>query len=285
MNLTPSIIAFLLTPMPFFLLCGIELLRASNTDVSLSSPVLAITAPSSTILADFILPIVLDISVAGTSTISISDRSTESLIRDESIIRMPFCLSLGWNFLSDASFIIISMSGFVTTGEPINSSEIITVQFAVPPLTSAPYDGNHVTSLFSSIPAYARILPKKSMPWPPKPAITNFFPSYFFSLNLSFNVLSGYTDIISFLTHTIASLGENPQSTGHGDSISRKLNPLPCIWYLKDFSIAFFVSTRFLYASTEVLVMYDAPSREERSSATCRGYPVVLIFLPDGVVV
>jgi len=191
-------IAFLLTWMLFFLLSGTVLPSASITDVSLSRAVFSINEPSKTILADFVFPILLAISVAGTAMTSTSVRRAGSLISEESNRKRPSGLSLGRNLFNDASLITISMSGFVTTGEPINSSEIITVQFAVPPRTSAPYEGNHVTSLPSSIPAYATILPKKSMPWPPNPPIMIFFSSYPASSNLSLKVPRGYTDVISF---------------------------------------------------------------------------------------
>jgi hypothetical protein len=92
-------------------------------------------------------------------------------MRDESNTSIPFFLSCNWNLFSDASLITIKTSGFLTIGEPMISSDTITVQLAVPPLISAPYDGNQVTCLFSSIPEYARILPKNSIPWPPKPPI------------------------------------------------------------------------------------------------------------------
>src|SRR4030042_3072728 len=107
MYLIPSTIAFLLTSILFFFLLGIELSSALNAEVSFSNFVFAIIAPSNTMLADFVLPILLDISVAGIPAISISARNTGSLIRDESNMSSPFCLSLGWNLLSDASLIKI----------------------------------------------------------------------------------------------------------------------------------------------------------------------------------
>ena len=50
------------------------------------------------------------------------------------------------------------------TGEPTGRSEITTVQLAVPPRISGPYDGIQDTSLPSRMPAYASILPMRRTP-------------------------------------------------------------------------------------------------------------------------
>src|SRR5512139_371982 len=51
-------------------------------------------------------------------------------------------------------------------------SAMMTVQLAVPPRISGPYDGSQTTSLPSSIPTSARSLPASITPWPPNPANT-----------------------------------------------------------------------------------------------------------------
>ena len=60
-------------------------------------------------------------------------------------------------------------SGSDAMGEAISSSEMVTVQFAVPPRTSAPYDGRKVTNRSSSMAAFASIWPMEITPCPPNP--------------------------------------------------------------------------------------------------------------------
>jgi hypothetical protein len=71
---------------------------------------------------------------------------------------------------NEGEFIAIRLEGFVTYGDPILLSEIVTIQFAVPPRISGPYEGRHVTFLLSRRPAKARSFPMSTIPWPPKPA-------------------------------------------------------------------------------------------------------------------
>src|SRR5208283_502604 len=85
--------------------------------------------------------------------------------------------------------------------------------------------------------------------------------------------------------HSTDFLGERPQSVGQGDKISIILNPFSSIWYLKDFSIIFFVFKRFFTESKDVLAIKETPSMVASISATWRGWPVVLLSLPFGVVV
>ena len=52
---------------------------------------------------------------------------------------------------------MMAESNFETIGELIFADETITMQFAVPPLISGPYEGIQLTSFPSSIAAYAII--------------------------------------------------------------------------------------------------------------------------------
>jgi hypothetical protein len=65
----------------------------------------------------------------------------------------------------------MAASGRATIGEPIGSSLITTVQLAVPPRISGPYDGYQVVCSPASRAACASSWPAKSTPWPPKPAM------------------------------------------------------------------------------------------------------------------
>src|SRR4030042_154179 len=59
-------------------------------------PVFAINAPSNTMFADFVFPILLARPVAGTEMVSISVLSSGSFMRDESWRRRPFFFSRDW---------------------------------------------------------------------------------------------------------------------------------------------------------------------------------------------
>ena len=71
---------------------------------------------------------------------------------------------------NEGLFNAIKAVGANATGDPISSSEIITVEFAVPPLISAPYEGNHVVFKSCSKADCARRVPASKTPCPPKPA-------------------------------------------------------------------------------------------------------------------
>src|SRR3990172_9184140 len=66
-------------------------------------------------------------------------------------------------------FMTMTPAGGPTTGEPISSSATITVQWAVPPRISGPYDGIQVTCLPFSSAVNANSVPANSAPCPPNP--------------------------------------------------------------------------------------------------------------------
>ena len=57
------------------------------------------------------------------------------------------------NFSSDGRFMATSTSGLTTSGDPMVLSEMQTLQEAVPPRISGPYDGSQEISLPSIIEA------------------------------------------------------------------------------------------------------------------------------------
>ena len=71
-------------------------------------------------------------------------------------------------------FIAISVSGTAMMGDATSVSSTTTLQFAVPPRISGPYDGSQVTALFSYKAAYAINCPSDKTPCPPKPAMIIF---------------------------------------------------------------------------------------------------------------
>ena len=97
-------------------------------------------------------------------------RTDETSISELFTTNRPPGFTIGWNLLNRNWCIPIRVSGFAEIGEPISSEESITVQSAVPPRASGPYDGNHTTWRSSTIPACARSWPIIIIPWPPVPA-------------------------------------------------------------------------------------------------------------------
>ena len=84
---------------------------------------------------------------------------------------IPPDFTIGSNLSNEGPFIAITMSGAVTSGEPIGSSEIHTEQLHVPPRISGPYEGSHESSFPSIRAAFARSFPEKRTPCPPNPHI------------------------------------------------------------------------------------------------------------------
>ena len=74
------------------------------------------------------------------------------------------------NLSSDGWFSAITVSKVEMIGELILLSETMTMQFAVPPRISGPYDGIQLISFPSTMPAYASVIPIERTPCPPKPA-------------------------------------------------------------------------------------------------------------------
>ena len=85
--------------------------------------------------------------------------------------RRPPGATFASNFAWDGGLSTTAASARSTTGEPIGSSPMITVQDAVPPRISGPYEGIQRTSRSSFMAARASTLPAKRIPWPPKPAM------------------------------------------------------------------------------------------------------------------
>ena len=83
--------------------------------------------------------------------------------------RIPSFRSMGANFSREGWFMTTTAFGDEISGDPIGLSAITTVQLAVPPRISGPYEGSQVTSFPSSSPAYARSFPIIIRPCPPKP--------------------------------------------------------------------------------------------------------------------
>src|ERR1019366_2236550 len=84
-------------------------------------------------------------SLAGTAISSMSLRVASRVTRLLLVNKRPPAFILGLKASMEGLFMIISDSGELITGDPIGSSEITTVQLAVPPRISGPYDGIHVT--------------------------------------------------------------------------------------------------------------------------------------------
>ena len=74
------------------------------------------------------------------------------------------------NFSRLGRFMTTSRSASLMRGQAMGLSETTTVQLAVPPRISGPYEGSQVTSLPSFIAALASICPMASVPCPPLPA-------------------------------------------------------------------------------------------------------------------
>ena len=68
------------------------------------------------------------------------------------MIRPPGTTSFS-NFSRDGRFMATSTSGVVTSGDPMVASERHTLQLAVPPRISGPYEGSQETSFPSIMPA------------------------------------------------------------------------------------------------------------------------------------
>ena len=98
-------------------------------------------------------PSSLAMSFAGTSMTVRSSRDEPRSINELLMSSRPPGLTSGSNLSSDGRFMATTAPGARITGEPTGRSEITTVQFAVPPRISGPYDGSHETSLPSFIPA------------------------------------------------------------------------------------------------------------------------------------
>src|SRR5215207_4186836 len=84
---------------------------------------------------------------------------------------VPPIASVSSYLSNDGKFKAMASGGFLTSGEPISSSAITTVQLAVPPRISGPYEGIQVTSLPASMAAWATTCPLNKMPCPPNPAM------------------------------------------------------------------------------------------------------------------
>ena len=68
----------------------------------------------------------------------ISPREIAAPTKEELIKNSPPDWIMCWNFREEGWFMAMMNSGEEATGEAISSSEIATVQLAVPPRTSAP---------------------------------------------------------------------------------------------------------------------------------------------------
>ncbi len=112
-------------------------------------------------------------SVAGILYISMSLRFGFFSTIEELINSLPPGRTVFSNLSSEGALSAITASASVTTGEPTGSLDTMTLQFAVPPRISGPYDGIHETCLSSIIPAYVTSCPSSSTPCPPKPALIN----------------------------------------------------------------------------------------------------------------
>ena len=78
--------------------------------------------------------------------------------------RSPPGATCGPNLRSDGRFMTTAASRRSTTGEPIGASSMMTVQDAVPPRISGPYEGIQKTSRPSLMAARARTWPAKRSP-------------------------------------------------------------------------------------------------------------------------
>lgn len=72
---------------------------------------------------------------------------------DEFMNKSPPGTSMLSNLSKEGPFIVIRTSHSVTRGDAIGSWEMLTVQFAVPPRISGPYEGIHDTYWSSNIAA------------------------------------------------------------------------------------------------------------------------------------
>ena len=78
------------------------------------------------------------ISVAGTFKIEMPFSSNSSFTSELFIRRSPPFFTLSLNFAKEGLFITIQVVGWLTTGEAISFELTITMEWAVPPRTSAP---------------------------------------------------------------------------------------------------------------------------------------------------
>ena len=77
-------------------------------------------------------------------------------------VSIAICATL--NFAIDGGLSAITLFATSTMGEPIAVSDTMTVQYAVPPRISGPYDGIQDTCLPSVIAAWARTCPANRSP-------------------------------------------------------------------------------------------------------------------------
>src|SRR3972149_2596786 len=146
---------------------------ASITASRVTQPSRPTSAPSATTLTSLSSPALAANSVHGTRSSSTSGRSAlASPSKDALATNSPPSATRGPNRVSDGGFITTAASYRSTTGEPISSSATITVQDAVPPRISGPYEGIQNASSPSAIAARARICPANRSPCPPNPAKT-----------------------------------------------------------------------------------------------------------------
>ncbi len=90
-------------------------------------------------------------SLAGTTTALTSLRVTGRLISELLIRSNPLFCSFGSKASIEGLFMTITERGRSVVGDPTSSLETITVQLAVPPRISGPYEGIQVTFLPSFI--------------------------------------------------------------------------------------------------------------------------------------
>ena len=143
---------------------------------------------------------------------------------------------------------MINVSAVSKRGEPISESDMTTMQLAVPPRTSAPYEGRYVTNLPWLKAVSDNTFPKSIIPCPPAPAIiirsvmfccrlrvegsrsrikpiTSNLEPRTLNLLIYFILPNGNSLDITSLIHSIACLGGIFQYVGQGDNTSTKENP------------------------------------------------------------
>ena len=90
------------------------------------------------IFATFVEPSSWARSSTGIAVQTTSSRTSSGFTRLLLMYTVPPGFTMPWNFFREGSFMAMRVSMWAVIGEPISSSERMTVQFAVPPRCSVP---------------------------------------------------------------------------------------------------------------------------------------------------